>query len=160
MAAAHTFDSPCRMPWCFLRTDGLICPLNTLWLMLPSRITMERPAKMLETKNRMGMNSLYHRGWILSFAIRYMAPSPDWCRVDRVMPKITAARVMPPRILRARRAPSHSATAGENSMSSASMYSRKCQATRNSTELVPKLLPMMGLTTFHGRPRSRSRAPA
>ena len=36
----------------------------------PSKITIESPAKILETKNRMGMNSVYHSGWILSFAIK------------------------------------------------------------------------------------------
>ena len=38
--------------------------------MLPSKITIERPAKMLETKKRIGMNSEYQSGWILSRAIR------------------------------------------------------------------------------------------
>ncbi len=38
--------------------------------MEPSKMTMESPAKMLETKNMIGMNSEYHSGWIFSLAIR------------------------------------------------------------------------------------------
>ncbi len=82
-------------------------------------MTMESPANTLETKNITGINSEYHRGCIFSFAIRNRAPKPDWCRVESVIPKITAARVIPESIFRALFAPSHSAIAGENSISSA-----------------------------------------
>ena len=94
---------------------------KTLWLMEPSMITMDSPAKMLDTKKSTGMNSVYHRGWILLSAMRNSAPSPDWCRVDNVMPKITEAMVSPPAIFLSRFMPSHSATAGENSTNSAAM---------------------------------------
>ena len=40
-------------------------------------MTIDRPAKMLETRKKMGMNSEYQSGWILGFAIRYSAPRPD-----------------------------------------------------------------------------------
>ena len=73
---------------------------KTLWLIDPSKITMDRPAKILETKKSTGMNSEYQRGWILLSAIRNRAPRPDWCSVESVMPKITAAMVNPPAILR------------------------------------------------------------
>ena len=42
----------------------------------PSKITIAMPAKMLETKKRMGMNSVYQSGWIFGFAIRKRAPRP------------------------------------------------------------------------------------
>ncbi len=41
-------------------------------------ITMERPAKMLDTKKRTGMFAEYQSGWIFDGAMRKSAPSPDW----------------------------------------------------------------------------------
>ena len=46
--------------------------------MLPSKMTMDRPANTLETRKRIGMNSEYHSGWIFDFAIMKSAASPDW----------------------------------------------------------------------------------
>ena len=77
-----------------------------------------------------------------------------------MMPKMTAPVVSPSRIRRTFGQCSHSATAGANSTNWQIMYSRKCHATRKSTEPSPKELPMIGLMTFHGRPRSSSSAPA
>ena len=94
---------------------------KTLCVILPSKITIDSPANTLDTRNRIGINSGYHSGCTFSRAIRKSAPSPDWCRMERVMPKITAPAVSPPRIRRTRRHPSHSATAGENSRNSAVM---------------------------------------
>jgi hypothetical protein len=74
--------------------------------------------------------------------MRNNAPRPDWCRIESVMPSTTVPRVS---FLSTRRAFSqcaHSAMVGENSMNSATMYSRKCQQIRNSTELNPNELPI------------------
>ena len=62
----------------------LILSKNTRWLIDPSKITIESPAKTLETRNNIGINSLYQSGWILAFAIKNSAPKPDWCNVDKV----------------------------------------------------------------------------
>ncbi len=50
---------------------------KTRWLMVPSTMIIDRPAKMLDTKNRIGMNSEYQSGWIFGLAIRKSAPRPD-----------------------------------------------------------------------------------
>ncbi len=67
------------------------------------------------------MNSEYHSGCSFGFAMRYSAPRPDWWSVESVIPKITAPTVRPVRIRWILTAPSRSAIAGENSMSSAIM---------------------------------------
>ena len=55
---------------------------------------MEAPAAMELTKKNMGMKGEYHRGCSFSGAIRYSAPSDDWCRVDRVTPKMVSTMVL------------------------------------------------------------------
>src|SRR5512140_1883304 len=100
---------------------------------------------MLDTKKSTGMNSEYQSGWIFGLAIMNIAPRPDWCRIESVMPKITAASVRLERNLRNFSSFAHSAMTGENSTNMVSMYSRKCHATRNRTELYPYELPMIGL---------------
>src|SRR5512139_951020 len=72
---------------------GSIWSLKIRWLIVLSAITMDIPAKMLDTKNRSGMLVEYHSGWILLEAIRNRAPRPDWWSVESVMPKMTAAVV-------------------------------------------------------------------
>ena len=76
------------------------------------------------------------------------------------MPNITAPSVKPVRNFRAFSSFAHSATTGENSTAIVIIYSRKCQETRNKTELYPNEFPIIGLTMCQGRPRSSVKAPA
>ena len=126
---------------------------------LLSMMINENPANMLEMKNRTGMLDEYHSGWILEGAVRNKPPSPAWCSVDSVTPRMTVAVVIFWMIRRALTHFSHSAIAGETSTNRQRVYRRKCQATRKSTDPYPNAFPMMGLTTFQGRPRSSRRAP-
>ena len=120
---------------------------------------IENPANMLEMKNRTGMLLEYQRGWILDGAVRNKPPSPAWCSVDSVTPTMMVAVVTFWMIRFALTHFSQSAIAGEISTNRTRVYRRKCQATRKSTDPYPKAFPMMGLTTFQGRPRSSRRAP-
>ena len=90
--------------------------LNTLWPIDSKTITNESPAKMLEMKKSMGMNSEYHKGCILGLAIRKSAPRPDWCKVDNAIPNITTARVREAKNLRCLFAWNHSLIVGLNSI--------------------------------------------
>jgi len=70
MVKAQILARECMIPSCPLWFSSLIWSPKTFWEMDPSKITIERPAKMEDTKKRMGMNSEYHRGWIFSEHIR------------------------------------------------------------------------------------------
>ena len=90
---------------------------------MPSKMTMEDPAAMELTKKNMGMKGEYHKGCSFSGAMRYSAPSEDWCRVDSVTPKMVSTMVACRTTLRHLRRKvnlddSHSIGATENSMSS------------------------------------------
>ena len=67
--------------------------------MVSRTMTRESPAKMLEMKKRIGINSEYHKGCILGMAIRKSAPRPDWCKVESAIPNMTTARVNEPKNL-------------------------------------------------------------
>ena len=104
-----------------------------MWLSVPSKITIDRPAAMEETKKSTGRNDEYHSGCSLLGAMRNSAPSEDWCMVESTTPRMASGMVayrMPLRILNmyGRRRislvgacfmpSSHSRAAGSHSMNS------------------------------------------
>src|SRR5512135_513492 len=97
---------------------------------------------MLEVRKSTGIYELYHRGCNFPGTSRYIAPSADWCSVERMMPAIVMPIVSITAHLRTLCDLSHSRIAGLNSTSWTVRYVATCHATRNSTDCVPNPMIM------------------
>ncbi len=109
---------------------------------------------MADTKKKTGRYGEYQSGWSLPGAIRKRLPSDDWWSVESTMPETPRMIVSLIDQLRTRFQPSHSRIAGETSRKRTLRYSITHHPTSNITDVTPKL-PMIGLGSRHGRPRSK-----